>query len=359
MTEAASASDTTPRSNPDLVEQGPAEAAFLAAWHSGRVPHAWLISGPRGVGKATLAFRIARFVLAGGVAETPSLEPGLAIAPDHPTFRRVAAGSHGDLMVLQPGMIHPDTRRETQEIVIGHVRAIVDFLTRTSAEGGWRVAIVDNAETMNRNAANALLKILEEPPARCLLLLTSSVPGALLPTIRSRCRQLKLPPLAPDAVARLLARFRPGSDAKALAALAEGSIGRALEIADLGGAALDARIDALLERLPALDVPDVHGFAEVMARPPKGAPEGGFALALELLARRAAERARRPGAAVESWLAVWDKIAELKNRADAVYLDRKLVLIEAFLALAGAARAGRAIVPNARPPNARSPNAGR
>jgi DNA polymerase-3 subunit delta' len=347
MSDAATATDITPGNNPDLVGQEAAEAAFLSAWRSGRVPHAWLISGPRGVGKATFAFRVARFVLAGGSGES------LALAADHPTARRVAVGSHGDLMVLQPGMIHPDTKRETQEIVIGHVRATVDFLTRTSAEGGWRVAIVDSAETMNRNAANALLKILEEPPAQCLLLLTSSVPGALLPTIRSRCRQLKLPPLGSDVIARLLARLRPGADAPhsnlgALATLAEGSIGRAIEIADLGGVALDAKLDALLERLPTLDIPDVHGFAEVMARPPKGAPEGGFALALELLARRAAARAKLPGAAVESWLAVWDKIGHLKNRADAVYLDRKLVLIEAFLALAGAARAGRASAPSTR-----------
>jgi DNA polymerase-3 subunit delta' len=334
MSDAATASDLTPRTNPNLVGQEVAEQAFLGAWRSGRVPHAWLISGPRGVGKATFAFRVARFVLAGGAGD------GLAIPADHPTARRIAAGSHGDLMVLQPGMIHPTTRKETQEIVVGHVRELVEFLTRTSAEGGWRVALVDSAETMNPNATNALLKILEEPPAQCLLLLTTSVPGALLPTIRSRCHQLKMPPLSADAIARLLARYRPGADARALAALAEGSIGRALEIADLGGVALDAKLDALLERLPALDIPDVHGFAEVMARPPKGAPEGGFALALELLARRAAARAKAPGAAVESWLAVWDKIGQLKNRADAVYLDRKLVLIEAFLAIAGAARAG-------------------
>jgi DNA polymerase-3 subunit delta' len=246
-------------------------------------------------------------------------------------------------MVLQPGMIHPERKTETQEIVVGHVRALVEFLTRTSAEGGWRVAIVDTAEAMNRNAANALLKILEEPPAHCRVLLTSSVPGALLPTIRSRCRRLAMPPLADEVVAQLVARYRPGadapkSDAGVLAALADGSIGRALELADFGGVALKTKLDALLERLPALNVPDVHGFAEVMARPPKGAPEGGFALTLELLAQNAADRAKAPGAAVESWLAVWDKIGQLKNRADAVYLDRKLVLLDAFFAIAAAAR---------------------
>jgi DNA polymerase-3 subunit delta' len=333
--------DLSPRTNPDLAGQGAAEAAFLSAWRSGRVPHAWLISGPRGVGKATFAFRVARFVLSGGVGD------GLALAADHPTFRRVAVGSHGDLMVLQPGMIHPETKKETKEIVVDHVRAVVEFLTRTSAEGGWRAAIIDTAETMNRNAANALLKILEEPPAQCLVLLTSSAPGALLPTIRSRCRQLKMPPLDDTTVARLLARYRPGANATALATLADGSIGRALELADLGGLALKQKLDALLERLPALDIPDVHGFAEVMARPPKGAPDGGFALTLELLAQRAAERAKAPGAAVESWLAVWDKIGHLKNRTDAVYLDRKLVLLDAFFAIAAAAR-GATAGPSAR-----------
>lgn len=332
MSETDTTSELSPRNNPDLVGQDAAEAAFLSAWRSGRVAHAWLISGPRGVGKATFAFRVARFVLAGGAGDS------LVLPAAHPTFRRVAAGSHSDLMVLQPGMMHPDTKKETREIVVGHVRAATEFLTRTSGEGGWRVAIVDTAEAMNRNAANALLKILEEPPAQCLVLLTSSAPGRLLATIRSRCRQLKLPPLDDAVVARLLARYRPGErDAAALAALSGGSIGRAMELADLGGIELQGQLDALLERLPALDIPGVHGFAERLARPPKGAPEGGFALALELLAERAAVRARG-GAAVESWLAVWDKIGQLQNRVDAVNLDRKLVLLEAFLAIAAAAR---------------------
>src|SRR5215470_12656849 len=136
MSEADSV-EISPRNNPDLAGQGAAEEAFLSAWRSGRVAHAWLISGPRGVGKATFAFRVARFVLAGGAGDH------LALPPDHPTARRVAAGSHADLMALAPGMIHPDTKKETRDIVVAQVRAATEFLTRTSGEGGWRVLIVD------------------------------------------------------------------------------------------------------------------------------------------------------------------------------------------------------------------------
>ena len=324
----------TARDNPALLGQEAAEAAFLSAWRSGRVPHAWLLTGPRGIGKATLAFRVARYVLAGGEGET------LAVDAANPTFRRVAAGSHGDLFVLEPGAINPETNKPSREIVIGQVRQLTGFLARTSAEGGWRVAIIDTAEAMNRNAANALLKVLEEPPARCLIILTSNAPGRLLATIRSRCRRLPMTALDDATVARLLVRYRGlgAGEAADIARLAGGSIGRAVELADAGGLALQEDIFSLLSRLPALPIPDIHGFADRIARPAKEASDA-FPLALELLADWAAERGRKAGSGdVESWLSLWDKIVRLQTRTDAINLDRKLVLLEVFLAIAETAR---------------------
>ena len=167
----------SPRANPHLIGQGAAETALLQAWHSGRIPHGWLIAGPRGIGKATLAYRFARFVLAEGVgAESgqsalfggPAGPPAdtLALDANNPVFRRVAAGGHPDLFTLERGMMHPDTRKPTNEIVVPHVRRVNEQVRLTPVEGGWRVAIVDEAEAMNANAANALLKVLEEPPAK-------------------------------------------------------------------------------------------------------------------------------------------------------------------------------------------------
>src|SRR5205814_6509761 len=157
---------------------------------AGRLPHAILLSGPRGIGKATFAFRLARFLLAGPedlpaemFGETE--KGGLAIDSESGVFRRVASGGHADLLTVERAY-DPRRRRMRGEIVVGDTREISAFLRLTPAEGGWRVVIVDGADEMNRNAANALLKILEEPPQRALLLLVAHSPGRLLPTIRSR-----------------------------------------------------------------------------------------------------------------------------------------------------------------------------
>ncbi len=203
-----------PRANPDLVGHEAAERELLRLYSGRRLPHAILLAGPRGIGKATLAFRFARFLLAqGGDAERPALDlfssvgrrrPRSAIDPESGVFRRVAAGGHADLLTVERAW-DPRRKRLRGEIVVEDTREIAAFFRLTAAEEGWRVVIVDGAEEMNRNAANAVLKILEEPPDRALLLLVSHNPGRLLPTIRSRCRRLALAPLparAGDATAR-------------------------------------------------------------------------------------------------------------------------------------------------------------
>jgi len=353
-----------PRENPSLSGHEGAEEELLQAFASGRLPHGLLITGPRGIGKATLAFRFARFLLSqeaepstGGLF-AQALSTSLALPPEHPVFRRIASNGHADLLTVERG-IDPKRKRERTEIVVQDTRAIAAFLRLTPAEGGWRIVIVDTADEMNRNAANAVLKILEEPPNRAILILVSDNPGRLLPTIRSRCRRLALRPLTDAVVADLLGRYRAdlsASDRAALIELAEGSIGHAIELAEEGGLALHRRLLDLLGRLSELDGAELHAFAETVAR---WGSEDTFRVLAELLpatlARSIAKAAQSDAGAaggggeaalvklmarrgLDRWVEVWEKIAELFAQADAVNLDRKQVVLNAFFALEEAAR---------------------
>jgi DNA polymerase-3 subunit delta' len=198
-----------PRANPDLLGHETAERIWSQARASGRLHHAWLITGTRGIGKATLAYRLARGLLAG---RAPG--DGLDVGPADPVFRRIAAGTHAGLMTVERSA-DEKTKRMRREIVVDEVRAVTQFLRRTAGEGGWRVVIVDGAEDMNPNAANALLKLLEEPPTGALLLLVCHAPGRLPATIRSRCRRLRLSPLGPATVEALLGGRRWRRSARA------------------------------------------------------------------------------------------------------------------------------------------------
>lgn len=348
-----------PRDNHTLIGHDGAERAFLDAWNSGRLAHAWLLSGPKGIGKATLAYRIARFVLAGG-GEGGGLFGGppdtLVLPSDHPVVRRISAGGHADLKVVQRGYTDDKKTKLKTEIVIDDVRGIGAFMSLTAAEGGWRVVIIDSADEMNRNAANAVLKVLEEPPRNALMLLVSHSPGRLLPTIRSRCRRLPLNPLSESDIAGLLTGFRPdmtADDITALARLGEGSIGKAQSLAAEGGLDLYRDVITLLSALPRLDVPALHAFSDRVARPDA---EAAWRTVSELLgwwlARliRAGGRQGRgmsevvPGEAavmnrllasadLERWLEVWEKVTSLFARTDAVNLDRKQAMLTAFLAV--------------------------
>lgn len=359
----------SPRTNPDLVGHAAAEAALLRAHASGRLAHAWLITGPRGIGKATLAYRFARFVLAGGGG--PDLFGGppesLHVDPESGVFRRVASGGHADLFTVERS-IDPKSERRRGEIVAADARAATGFLHLTPAEGGWRVVVVDSADELNVTAANALLKIVEEPPERALILMVSHAPSRLLPTIRSRCRKLALQPLDETLVLEILATRRPDLEAEdrvALARLAEGSAGRALELADAGGVALYRELAGLFSTLPSLDVAAAHALADKLAR--RGA-EDAYRVVAELLdwwiarlVRSAAEGAARtdptwtdviagegwselaarlaPERDLDRWARLWEKTTGLLRRAESARLDRKQVLLNAFLALESTARA--------------------
>lgn len=341
-----------PHANHLLIGHQQAEQEVLSAWKSGRMHHAWLISGKRGIGKATLAFRIARFLLAEGSGGLFGPPDHLEIPADDLVSHRVSQGAHPDLRILQRQW-DEKKKRWKGEIVIDDVRGIGSFLSMTSGEGGWRVVVVDAADEMNRNAANALLKVLEEPPKRSILLLLAHNSARLLPTIRSRCRRLSLSPLADDDVLTLLRRYCPDlspEDAQSLAYLAEGSIGRALDLASAGGLEHYHAMISLLRTLPRLDVVALHSFADAAL---KG--DDGFRITSELfswwLGRTLAAGAQGQGpnevipgenallrtmmtsAPLEQWVQVWEKVNHLFERAEAVNLDKKHVFISAFSAI--------------------------
>ena len=355
-----------PRANPDLLGHEAAEKALRRLFEQNRMPHALLLTGPRGIGKATLAFRLARFVLAGSAGEldaglfgdTAGEGEGLWIAPDTGAFRRVASGGHADLLTVERAY-DPRRRRLRAEIVVDDVREIASFLRLTPAEGGWRVVIVDGADEMNRNSANALLKILEEPPSRALLLLVAHSPGRLLPTIRSRCRRMALSPLAPVLVRELLVRYRPElseREAEAVAALAGGSTGRALDLAAAGGVELYRSVLGLLDRDARIDPLVLHAFADRLAR---AEAEEGYRATEDLLGRllaRVAVSAVRPipetaseteensvlrrlgnGAPAARWAELREEIRQSFARTDDLNLDRKQTILSAFFAIERAA----------------------
>ncbi len=346
-----------PRENPDLIGHEAAERELLAAWQSSRLPHGWLIHGPRGIGKATLAFRFARFVLSGG-ADPDSIR----VDEDDPLFRRVASGGHSDLMTLERAY-DPERKRLRSVIIVDDVRAAGRFLSLTAGEGEWRVVVVDAADEMNESAVNALLKMLEEPPVRTLMLLVSHAPGRLPATIRSRCRGLALERLPEDAVSGLLSRFVPDladDEAAALARLSEGSIGRAIGLAEAEGLALFRTLLALMQTLPGTDVVALHGFADRLAgRDAESAYRTATALLTWWIARMVGAGARGaplsggevvPGeqncaerllglGGVEQWMEVWEKVTRLIAQADGINLDRKQVVLGAFHAMERAARA--------------------
>lgn len=352
-----------PRANPDLVGHEAAERELERLYRAGRLPHAILLSGPRGVGKATLAFRFARFLLAQagnpndsrtGLQGEPC-EIGLAIDRDSGVFRRVAACGHADLLTVERAW-DPRRRRLRGEILVEDTREIAAFFRLTAAEEGWRIVIIDGAEEMNRNAANAVLKILEEPPARALLLLVSHNSGRLLPTIRSRCQRLRLPPLPVPLATRLLRRYRPALDeveAEALVALGGGSIGQALELAEAGGLDLYRSVIELLNSAPAIDVGRLHTLADRLARPDaENAYRASEQLLSQFLARLASTGARRQVGAEEivageaaamqrlgghadpaRWAGVRQQIAENYGAARELNLDRKQTVLGAFFAI--------------------------
>ncbi|MFN3656316.1 MAG: DNA polymerase III subunit delta' [Pseudolabrys sp.] len=330
-----------PRETDVLFGHAEAERALLDAYKSGRMPHAWLIGGPPGIGKATLAYRLARFVLAHPDPAAPEVQnaTSLAVEPDDPVARRIAVQAQGDLLVLER-VINEQTGKLYTVIRVDDVRRTVSFFGSTSGEGGWRVAIVDAVDDLQREGANALLKILEEPPARTLLLLVSHSPGRELPTIRSRCRRLLLRPLAEDDVVRALAAATgrdPGeAELRAAAAAADGSVARALALLDGAALGLRQKVLDLIGQLPEPDPRALHALGDALG----GTDPATLAAFMDLVNDWLAGRLRA-GASRQSLMRAAEAF-ETVNRAarevEAFNLERKPFVFAVFGALAEAAR---------------------
>lgn len=340
--------DLTPRTNPDLLGHEDTEKALLADFNAGRLPHALILAGPQGIGKATLAFRLARFLLSQKPQEdslfgAPEPPKSLYIKLDDPVFRRVASGGHADLLTVEREFDEKKARLKN-DISVESVRKIAPFLRKTAAESGWRCVIVDGAECLNASSQNALLKILEEPPAQTVLILTTTQPGLFLPTIRSRCRMIALKALPEKTVSALLDKMAPalsGEEKTTLCALARGSIGKAMQYHADGGLALYKDLLKAASTLPELDVVAIHDLAEKIAR-----SEAGFETARDVITNWCAEKASaqaRGGQDARAPFTAWEKISQLFRHAENYNLDKKQAVISAFLTLQDPAHPGLSV----------------
>lgn len=367
-----------PQQNPTLFGHEAEEAEILRAFASGKAHHAWLVSGPKGIGKATLAYRMARWVLDSPAAarkpevdtsqqglfgellpepvvETPA---GLAIDETSHTFTQIAEGSHPDLLVISEEQPDEDGKVK-QEISVDEVRRVGHFLSLTSSQSGWRVVIVDSADNMNRNAANALLKLLEEPPSQALFILVSHAPGRLLPTIRSRCRFLKLHPLADQPMKQVLSAAAPDINDAQLrfaATVAPGSPGLALEYSTDAAREMYGVLLSICRKFPALDIQQClemvqqvisksdpaawHRFGYLLQHLIAGTAQGsmtGIWQPEAVSGEAEVKKALASKASLDKWADVWEKVNRMMVDVNRVNMDKRhtaICMLEAVKSVA-------------------------
>ena len=336
-----------PREQTRFVGHEAAESAFAAAIGSGRLHHAWLLGGPRGIGKATLAYRIARRLLATRPAgQGQGGGQGLAVDPADPAARKVAALSHPNLVVLRRHRA-PGGKTLPTRVGVDAARGVLELFGATAANDAHRICIVDSAEDLNANSANALLKIIEEPPERALFLIVSHAPGRLLPTIRSRCRMLALRPLFEGEVGHVIAGFPPPfrqPEPEALAraaALSEGSVSRALGLLDGATATVVAETQGLLAGIERPDWRCILQLAERLAgRDAEPLFEAVLDTVYRFVSAELDRRSHEPPARLAALVEVCEKIARSAREAAIYNLDRRPLVLSLFGDLAGAARPG-------------------
>ena len=341
-----------PRETHDVLGHAAAERIIAGAVASRRLHHAWLMTGRQGVGKATFAYRAARFLLA-QEAELPAEVSSLSLPEEDKVYRQVTSLSHPGLLIIRRSW---DTsgKKFRQSIAIDDVRALRHFLQRTAVTP-WRVVIVDSADDLNPNSANALLKSLEEPPAQTVFLLISSSPGRLLPTIRSRCRTIRFEPLGPADLRQAVLAACRGAERDApdeaqletLLPLASGSPRRVLQLLDGGGVALFQAILTLLESLPRLDRQTLHKLIGLTGGRDVRAHDMAFDLLEEAIA--SALHARAAGArqaggfpqlrrfpaliaadSLAEWAELWEKIRHARSETERLNLDKAALTLTVF-----------------------------
>jgi len=296
-----------------------AEAHLIKALNSTRLHHAWLLEGRRGIGKATLAWRAARYLL----AEQQSTQ-SLAIHPDCPTWHLTQAASHPDFL-----LVSPDENRKTPTITIDDIRQVNSFFTKSPALGTYRICIIDAVDHMNVNAANALLKLLEEPPDHSMFFLISHCIGSVLTTIRSRCQHLKLFPLSDQAISKLILAFFPDiapADKQQAIALGDGSAGQALSFAYGEGKKLHHDFFQIVSTLPHLDHKAIQNFCATLA------DDHVYHLFCALMLRWIHQITTQTPF-YQQGLTLWDEVNMLIQQGKRFNMDRKSTAQNIFLTL--------------------------
>jgi DNA polymerase-3 subunit delta' len=337
-----------PRETLSFFGNEAAERELLDAYRRDKMAQAWILSGPEGIGKATLAWRLARFLLANPDPRAEGVQRArtLHVPPDHAAARRIASMALADTFLLRRDW-NDKTKKFFTEIRIDDVRDVIQSLHRSSGTGGWRVAIVDCADDLNRASANALLKLIEEPPQRSLFLIVAHQLGRVLPTIRSRCRKLVLRPLNEDEIAQAVRSLGapwselPGDAVAAAAASAEGSVRDALRLLDGDGVAFDKALRGLFDRLPKVDWLAVHALADKLTGRENESAYETFMRSLQRWldgqVRAGAQRGLKP-ARLMAYANAWDDILQAARETEVFNFDKRALVLGIFERLERAER---------------------
>ncbi len=333
----------SPKDNFYLLGHDEAEQFLLNAWKNNSLHNSWLFSGIEGIGKATLAYRFARFLLSAD-SNKRNTYPNLNIAPDNQTCRLIANNSHPDLKIIERDYTDTDRRKLMKSIKEGtqlsseemqnlkrstyirvdDVRTINEFLSKRSSQDGWRIVIVDSIDDMNTASANAILKILEEPPHKTLILLISHNPNRLLPTIKSRCAKLMLKPLNDNNLSSLLRRYRPELSEdiiKELTAISSGSIGKALTYVDNNALSQYERLKNIIISGNNFKLSELLAFCD-QATIDEDSFELSKSLILKLIHQLAQENAN-----IENITQSWEDTIRIFSETAGLNLDKKQALI--------------------------------
>jgi DNA polymerase-3 subunit delta' len=329
-----------PHERDRLIGHEATEQRLLEAYRSDRLHHAWILGGPKGIGKATLAFRFARFVIANPDRFGPETAAArdLAVSPEHSVTRQLAAGGHPNILHLRRPW-DDKGKRFKADLPVDEVRRTVSFFGTTASAKAWRLCIVDAADDMNASSANALLKILEEPPERCLFLVLSHAPGRLLPTIRSRCRRLDLTPLTEAEIGEGLRDLAGGSvpaeaDLREIASAADGSLRSAITLLSGDGLAIVRGVKQIADNAAELDLSAAHAVADLIAARGQNDNWENFQHVARIWLHE--HMRRRVGSGLEKaqrLIDIWDRTNQAIRDADALNLDRKQVVLDFFFAL--------------------------